>query len=119
VGPVPQRGATDTEAAGIFFALSCRACRKGERANYNVVIGETQAEVDDRFARLDDLHSRLIPHRRLEDDLNAYRRSPTVGTPEQVIEALRALYDAGMTYAICTSRRRAPTRVASSCSSAR
>ena len=69
-------------------------------ANYNVVIGKTQAEVDDRFARLD-LHSRLIPHGRPEDDLKAYRRSPTVGTPEQVIEALRALNDAGMTYAIC------------------
>jgi alkanesulfonate monooxygenase SsuD/methylene tetrahydromethanopterin reductase-like flavin-dependent oxidoreductase (luciferase family) len=26
---------------------------------------------------------------------------PDLGTPEQVIEALPALYDAGMTYAIC------------------
>ena len=63
--------------------------------------GREQAEVDDRFARLDDLHSRLIPHGRPEDELKAYRRSPTVGTPEQVIEALRAFYHAGMTYAIC------------------
>jgi alkanesulfonate monooxygenase SsuD/methylene tetrahydromethanopterin reductase-like flavin-dependent oxidoreductase (luciferase family) len=37
----------------------------------------------------------------VEAELKPFRRSPTVGTPEQVAEALRALYDAGLTYAIC------------------
>jgi F420-dependent oxidoreductase-like protein len=70
-------------------------------SNYNVIIGETHADVDDQFARLTDLYGRYVPADLVEAELKPFRQSPTVGTPEQVVEALRALYDAGMTYAIC------------------
>ena len=50
-------------------------------ANFNVIVAASQAEV--------------------ENSLRAYRDSPAVGTTEQVGEALQALHDAGMTYAIC------------------
>jgi alkanesulfonate monooxygenase SsuD/methylene tetrahydromethanopterin reductase-like flavin-dependent oxidoreductase (luciferase family) len=70
-------------------------------SNCNVLVGETQADVDDQFARLADLYGRCVPADQVEAELKPFRHSPTVGTPEQVVETLRALYDAGMTYAIC------------------
>jgi alkanesulfonate monooxygenase SsuD/methylene tetrahydromethanopterin reductase-like flavin-dependent oxidoreductase (luciferase family) len=66
-----------------------------------VIVGETQADVDDQFARLTDLYGRYVPADLVEAELKPFRQSPTVGTPEQVVEALLALYGAGMTYAIC------------------
>ena len=70
-------------------------------ADYNVVIAETQAEVDDRMAQLADMYSGYVSADRVERQMRAYTGGPTVGTPEQVAEALRELRDAGMTYAIC------------------
>jgi F420-dependent oxidoreductase-like protein len=70
-------------------------------ANYNVILGATQAEVDNRLARLADLYRRFASADKVENSLKAYRDSPAVGTTEQVGEALRALHDSGMTYAIC------------------
>ncbi|HEY9379323.1 MAG TPA: hypothetical protein VIQ02_19765, partial [Jiangellaceae bacterium] len=70
-------------------------------ANFNVIVGATEADVDDRLSRLADLYSRFATASRAENSLQAFRESPAVGTTEQVIEALSALQDAGMTYAIC------------------
>ncbi|WP_129665838.1 TIGR03560 family F420-dependent LLM class oxidoreductase [Phytoactinopolyspora endophytica] len=68
--------------------------------NHNVIIGETQAEVDDKLAQLADFSSRHVPPDAAERYLNAYRNSPTVGTPDQVASALQQYDDAGMTYFI-------------------
>jgi F420-dependent oxidoreductase-like protein len=70
-------------------------------ADYNIVIGESERDVDDRLAWLADLHGRHVAPGKVENSLRHYRESPTVGTPEQIVTALTELRDAGMTYAIC------------------
>ena len=70
-------------------------------ANYNVVIGETEKDVEDRFAWFaDHLRTAGVPDEIVENQVAAGRTAPAVGTPEQVVEALQALEKAGMTYAI-------------------
>lgn len=69
-------------------------------SSLNVLIGETEAEVADRIARLAD---RVRPY--VGDGFAAYMRdfqasSPGVGTVEQVSERIQQLAGAGMTYAI-------------------
>ncbi|GAA1867406.1 LLM class F420-dependent oxidoreductase [Pseudonocardia ailaonensis] len=69
-------------------------------ANYNVAIAPTEAEVEDRLQQLVD---RLRPHvgdKRAESQLAGFRGLPGVGTPEQVVENLRAMAARGMTYGI-------------------
>lgn len=69
-------------------------------ANFNVLIGRDENEVRERR---DAYIARVRPH--LSDDelagqLKAYDGMPGVGTPEQVVENLRALQDLGLGYAI-------------------
>jgi F420-dependent oxidoreductase-like protein len=69
-------------------------------SNYNVMIGATEAEAQDRLDRLID---RLRPHAP-QDQLDRYvamYRGSAFGTPEQLVEQFRRMRDAGMTYAIC------------------
>jgi F420-dependent oxidoreductase-like protein len=69
-------------------------------ANYNVAIGSTQAEVEQRLA---DARARLVPYvgeAKAEASLGAVRGLPACGTPEQIVENLTKLKDAGMTYGI-------------------
>ena len=69
-------------------------------ANYNVAIGSTEAEVEQR---LQDAKARLVPYvgeQKAEGSLGAVRGMPACGTPEQIIENLTKLKDAGMTYGI-------------------
>ncbi|PTR27500.1 F420-dependent oxidoreductase-like protein [Rhodococcus sp. OK519] len=69
-------------------------------ANYNVAIGRTEAEVQDRLRAL---HARLEPivgAEKAEASLNAFRGLPAVGTPEQIVENLSALKKQGLEYAI-------------------
>ncbi|MFC8922320.1 LLM class F420-dependent oxidoreductase [Cellulosimicrobium sp. NPDC057127] len=68
-------------------------------ANYNVVIGATEAEVDDRIAWIEEHFSRTLPERAAAHAESA-RKGPLVGTPEQIVEKLTQLRDLGMTYAI-------------------
>lgn len=68
-------------------------------ADYNVVIGATEADVDDRIAWIEEHLSRSVPDR-AADVAEAARRGPLVGTPEQIVEKLTHLRDLGMTYAI-------------------
>ncbi len=70
-------------------------------ADYNVVIGETEGEVEDQLRQIEDSYLRVQSQEAAERSMRAYRNSPTVGTPEQITEQLKALYEAGMTYAIC------------------
>ncbi|MFP5346608.1 MAG: LLM class F420-dependent oxidoreductase [Actinomycetes bacterium] len=69
-------------------------------ANYNVVIGETERDVEDRLARIRDHYSRYAP-KRAEQATQQFRTGPLVGTPEQVVERLQGLDKLGMAYAIC------------------
>jgi F420-dependent oxidoreductase-like protein len=69
-------------------------------ANYNVVLGETEKDVEDRFAWLGEHYARVLPDR-AEAMVADLRRQPTVGTPEQVTEVLTDLRGRGMTYAVC------------------
>ncbi|KOS57974.1 LLM class F420-dependent oxidoreductase [Rhodococcus rhodochrous] len=69
-------------------------------ANYNVAIGRTEAEVQER---LDTLRARLEPYvgpEKADGALDAFRGLPAVGTPEQIVENFTALKKQGMTYAI-------------------
>lgn len=69
-------------------------------ANYNVTIGRTEADV---AAKLDELAARLAPHLSADDlerQLAGFRDLPAFGTPEQIVEKLLALREAGMTYGI-------------------
>ncbi|WP_026877566.1 TIGR03560 family F420-dependent LLM class oxidoreductase [Jiangella gansuensis] len=70
-------------------------------ANYNVVVGQTQSEVDDQLAQLADRNARFLSKEKAESSMKAVVNSPAVGTTEQVAEALRELRALGMTYAIC------------------
>ena len=69
-------------------------------ANYNVAIGRDEAEVQERMQAA---KARLAPYvgeEKAERSLGAVRGLPACGTPEQIVENLRELEKAGMTYGI-------------------
>jgi F420-dependent oxidoreductase-like protein len=68
-------------------------------ANYNVVIGETQADVDDKIAWVEEHYALTVPEKAPTEAEN-FRNGPLVGTPEQIVDTLRELEKLGMTYAI-------------------
>ena len=70
-------------------------------ANYNVVIGRDEAEVQQRLDWIRDHYAKVLPAEQVESTVQQFRSGPAVGTPEQVAETLRGLQDQGMTYAIC------------------
>jgi len=70
-------------------------------ANYNVVIGRDESEVQQRLDWIRDHYAGVLPEDRAAQMLEDYRSGPAVGTPEQIVETLRGLQDVGMTYAIC------------------
>ena len=69
-------------------------------ANYNVVIGATQGEVERRLAWAEQ-HVEAVLTGRGAKAAEQLRSGPAVGTPEQIVEALRSAREMGMTYAIC------------------
>lgn len=70
-------------------------------ANYNVVIGRTEAEVESRFAWIRDHYLRAgLGEGKVERIVQSLRDGPCVGTPEQIVETLKALEGQGMTYAV-------------------
>ena len=58
-------------------------------ANYNVVIGETEAEVDDRMAWIEEHYNNTVPGKAAEI-AEDFRNGPLVGTPEQIVESCSA-----------------------------
>jgi F420-dependent oxidoreductase-like protein len=68
-------------------------------ANYNVVIGRTEAEVEDRLAWIGDHYRQVLPHR-ADAEVASFRNGPLVGTPEQIVEKLTHLRGLGLGYAI-------------------
>ncbi|OFE14565.1 LLM class F420-dependent oxidoreductase [Humibacillus sp. DSM 29435] len=70
-------------------------------ANYNVVIGETEAEVEDRLAFYGDLLRRGgVAEAKVAEQVAGLRTQPAVGTPEQIVTTLKGMEAKGMTYAI-------------------
>lgn len=69
-------------------------------ANYNVVIGATEADVRAKLAWIHDHYAPLLSANRLAQMDEQAAAGPLVGTPEQIVDKLRALQEAGMTYAI-------------------
>ena len=70
-------------------------------ANYNVILGETDSDVQDRIAWMKD-HMRGcgVPEDVVEDRVAGFANGPLVGTPELVAERLTAASKDGMSYAI-------------------
>jgi F420-dependent oxidoreductase-like protein len=68
--------------------------------NYNVVIGETEADVKDKLAWIVAHYEPRVPAHELERYKTMYESGPLVGTPELIVERLRAAEEMGMTYAI-------------------
>jgi F420-dependent oxidoreductase-like protein len=69
-------------------------------ANYNVVIGESEADVADRIARVRARWAPFVTPEVAEGFARMLFGGPLVGTPEQIVERLRELEGLGMTYAI-------------------
>jgi F420-dependent oxidoreductase-like protein len=69
-------------------------------ANYNVVIGETEKDVQDRLAWIHSHYEPLVSAELLEASTKQFANGPLVGTPEQIIERLTEMNNLGMTYAI-------------------
>ena len=69
-------------------------------ANYNVFIGRDEAEVRDRIRAAEDRLRPYLSEEVLASTVQQYATGPAVGTPEQIVERLTELRDAGMTYAI-------------------
>jgi F420-dependent oxidoreductase-like protein len=69
-------------------------------ANYNVLIGATEADVEAKIAQVEAHYRPLLPDEQFATYSQMFRSGPLVGTPEQIVERLQALQQLGMTYAI-------------------
>ena len=69
-------------------------------ANYNVVIGDTEKDVQDRLAWIRSHYEPYVPADMLDRTVEQFASGPLVGTPEQVVEKLTEADGMGMTYAI-------------------
>jgi F420-dependent oxidoreductase-like protein len=69
-------------------------------ANYNVIIGETEKDVQDRLGWLRAKFQKLLSTDVVERALEPYTKSLLFGTAEQIAERLTELQKLGMTYAI-------------------
>jgi F420-dependent oxidoreductase-like protein len=69
-------------------------------SNFNVVIADTEKDVQDKLDWIDDHYRALVPEAEVERYSHLFRSGPLVGTPEQVVEGLRELEGLGLGYAI-------------------
>ena len=69
-------------------------------ANYNVAIGSTEGEVQERLSWIREHLTASIGADLAERQLSGFGNLPGVGTPEQIVEKLSALKAAGLSYAI-------------------
>ncbi|MBN9376093.1 MAG: LLM class F420-dependent oxidoreductase [Cellulomonas sp.] len=69
-------------------------------ANFNVVVAESEAEIPALLDRYEAHYATTVPAKAAEvrEDL---RTGPLVGTPEQIVEKLRAYAAVGLGYTIC------------------
>jgi F420-dependent oxidoreductase-like protein len=69
-------------------------------SNYNVFIGETQREIDDKLAWYADHLSTSLGEAAAAEYARRTSQQGLVGTPEQIVERLQGMERLGMTYAI-------------------
>jgi F420-dependent oxidoreductase-like protein len=69
-------------------------------ANYNVFIGRDESEVQDRIRAAEDRLRPYLSEEVLASTVQQYTSGPLVGTPEQIVDRLKELQDAGLAYAI-------------------
>ena len=70
-------------------------------ANYSVILGETEKDVQDKLAWMKDHLLRYgVPENVAEGRIRGFANDPLVGTPEQIADRLAGLGELGMSYAI-------------------
>jgi F420-dependent oxidoreductase-like protein len=69
-------------------------------ANYNVAIGETEKDVQDKLAWIRSNFAKVLPADAAERSYRGYADGMMTGTPEQLAEKLSGLKKQGMDYAI-------------------
>jgi F420-dependent oxidoreductase-like protein len=69
-------------------------------SNFNVIIGETDADVADKLEWVRAHYAPLIPHDVLERNLKSLSSGPLVGTPDKILAKLSELRANGLAYAI-------------------
>ena len=69
-------------------------------ASYNIIIGETEADVAERLDWLHNQYLRVLSPTLAAAEVDDLRAGPLVGTPEQILDKLTALGDLGMDYAV-------------------
>jgi alkanesulfonate monooxygenase SsuD/methylene tetrahydromethanopterin reductase-like flavin-dependent oxidoreductase (luciferase family) len=69
-------------------------------ANYNVIIGETDKDVQDRLAWIRAHLERYVPADVADGQVRNLADGPQVGTPERIIEKLAEISELGLTYTI-------------------
>ncbi|WP_123023492.1 LLM class F420-dependent oxidoreductase [Mycolicibacterium stellerae] len=70
-------------------------------SNFNAVIGESEADVEDRIARIRDKQVGVANEQAVDNMLNMIKSPDSAsGTPEQVVEKLKRMRDLGCEYAI-------------------
>ncbi len=68
--------------------------------NFNIVIGETEKEVQDRLSWLREHYAPYLSAEKLEETLRNYTNSPLTGTPEQIAQRLNETRELGAGYVI-------------------
>jgi len=70
-------------------------------SDYEIVIGETERDVADKLDWLRAHYAKYMPAAEADSAVEEFRSGLLVGTPEQIVEALRTVERLGMSYAIC------------------
>src|SRR5262245_7348993 len=70
-------------------------------SNFNIVIGQSDADVADKLDWVRAHYQPLIPAESVERNVSMLSSGPLVGTPEQIAEKLTQLRVLGLDYAIC------------------
>ena len=70
-------------------------------SNFNITIGNTEAEVEERLRILRERLGRYVAAEVADASVESLRGTAGVGTPEQVIEKLSEVGNLGLEYAIC------------------
>jgi alkanesulfonate monooxygenase SsuD/methylene tetrahydromethanopterin reductase-like flavin-dependent oxidoreductase (luciferase family) len=68
--------------------------------NFNVVIGETEQDVQDRLAWIRDHYAPFLSPQQLEETVGNFADSRLVGTPERIAQALNEVHAMGVGYVI-------------------
>ncbi|HSZ42154.1 MAG TPA: LLM class F420-dependent oxidoreductase [Trebonia sp.] len=69
-------------------------------ADYNVIIGETEKDVQDKLAWYRSHLAKYLPADVAENQVNSVADGPLVGTPEQIAERLTEIAGIGVAYSI-------------------